>query len=159
MAEDLPKSTTQALPSPPDGGCRVRTAKQYLFCKSGLLCSIICIHYNKIGTFHNLLYHYVQAIIVAISSFLCNGIIFGTINSFGVIYVELKKEFDDSDEAAVKASAVGSMAVGFTFFFSWFSGILSDMFGIRRIAFLGGAVAALGLLLTSFYLNNVRKLK
>jgi len=59
------------------------------------------------------------------ASFLCNGIIFGTINTFGVLFVSLKKEYA-GDEAATKASIVGSMAIGATFFLSMLSGIMAD---------------------------------
>jgi len=60
-----------------------------------------------------------------IASFLCNGIIFGIINTFGVFFVSLKEKYK-GDEAATKAAIVGSMAIGATFFLSSLSGVLAD---------------------------------
>ncbi|XP_059084168.1 monocarboxylate transporter 10-like isoform X2 [Tigriopus californicus] len=93
--------------------------------------------------------------LVLIASFLTNGIIFGTINSFGVIFVYLCEQYHDDKAAATKASLVGSVAVGATFFLSPVSGILADQFGIRKTAFFGGFVAFLGMLLSSFFVNHI----
>ena len=87
---------------------------------------------------------------------LCNGIIFGTINSFGVLYVEVLKLYADDSDASSKASLIGSMAIGFTFLLSSVSGVLADKFGIRLIAFIGGLLATLGMLLSSFFLHRVK---
>ncbi len=92
-----------------------------------------------------------------LASFLCNGIMFGTINSFGVLYVALQKQFSDDPEAATKVSLAGSLAIGTTFFLSPVSGILSDRFGIRRTACFGGFVATLGMFLSAFSLNHVSR--
>jgi MCP family monocarboxylic acid transporter-like MFS transporter 10 len=93
-----------------------------------------------------------------ICSFLCNGIIFGLINSYGVIYVALKNEFDEEgiENSEMKASFVGSLLVGSTFVLSPISGVLADCFGIRNTAFLGGFIATLGVFLSSFCIHNVR---
>ena len=93
-----------------------------------------------------------------ICSFLCNGIIFGLINSYGAIYVALKNEYDqdlENQNSEMKASFVGSLLVGSTFVLSPISGVLVDRFGIRNTAFLGGFIATFGVFLSSFYVNNV----
>merc|ERR1712135_99985 len=62
----------------------------------------------------------VRAWIVMICSFLCNGIIFGLINSYGAIYVALKNQYDQekSESSETKASFIGSLLVGSTFILS-----------------------------------------
>ena len=37
--------------------------------------------------------------VVCFASFWTNGTVFGTLNTFGVIYVEMMKEFENSDDA------------------------------------------------------------
>ena len=98
-----------------------------------------------------------QAWTVMICSFLCNGIIFGLINSYGAIYVALKNEYDQegSQNSEMKASFIGSLLVGSTFVLSPISGVLADRFGIRNTAFLGGFIATFGVFLSSFYVTNV----
>lgn len=95
-----------------------------------------------------------QAWLVMICSFLTNGVIFGIINSFGVIFVYLKDRFGDDSDAATKASLIGSSAIGTTFFLSAVSSILVDKFGIRTTAFCGGLIAFLGMYLSSFCLDS-----
>lgn len=97
-----------------------------------------------------------RAWLVMIASFLCNGILFGVINTYSVIYVDLQKklEADGVAEASSKASLVGSLAIGSTFFFSPLAGIITDRIGIRWTTFVGGAMAAGGMLLSS-YCNSV----
>ncbi|KAJ4451598.1 hypothetical protein ANN_03067 [Periplaneta americana] len=51
-------------------------------------------------------------------------------------------------------SLVGSLAIGSTFFFSPLAGIITDRIGIRWTTFVGGAMAAGGMLLSS-YCNSV----
>ena len=90
-------------------------------------------------------------------SFMCNGIVFGIVNSSGQIFealVEMYHKQNDPD-AATKASLVGSMQIGATFALSPVSGILADKFGIRRTAFFGGFIATLGVFLSSFCIDNV----
>ncbi len=59
-------------------------------------------------------------------------------------------------DAATKASLVGSITVGATFLLSALAGILTDRFGIRKTAFFGGLLATLGMLLSSFFVDRVR---
>ncbi|XP_021937048.1 monocarboxylate transporter 10 isoform X2 [Zootermopsis nevadensis] len=93
-----------------------------------------------------------RAWLVMIASFLCNGILFGVINTYSVIYVDLQKKLEDKGitEASSKASLVGSLAIGSTFFFSPLAGIITDRIGIRWTTFVGGAMASGGMLLSSF---------
>lgn len=95
---------------------------------------------------------------MAVASFLCNGVIFGIINSYGVLFVHLKKGYEDGDDAATKASLVGSLAIGMTFLLSPVSSILVDKFGIRRTAFTGGLIAFLGMLMSAFVIKHVELL-
>ena len=92
-----------------------------------------------------------------VCSFLCNGIIFGLINSYGAIYVALKHQYDleKSENSETKASFIGSLLVGSTFVLSPVSGVLVDRFGIRKTAFIGGLVATTGVFISSFFVDNV----
>ena len=86
---------------------------------------------------------------------LCNGVVFSILNSFGVLFIRLKELYgDDPDFAATKASLVGSVAVGTTFFLSPVAGILADKLGIRLTVLAGSLVAALGMLASSFLVNQ-----
>ena len=89
-------------------------------------------------------------------SFLCNGVIFGIINSSGVLFKYLKEGYKgDPDSAATKASLVASLAIGTTFLLSPISSVLVDKFGIRKTAFFGGFIATLGMFLSSFAVEKV----
>ena len=98
---------------------------------------------------------HLQAWLVVVSSFLCNGIIFGIINSFGTVFVELEKQIKDENPGAagMLASLVGSAAVGATFLLSPISSILTDRFGIRKTAFAGSVLASVGMLLSALCLK------
>ena len=72
------------------------------------------------GNFVKIIYHFIniffQAWLVMISCFLVNGIIFGIINTFGILFVQLKKDMEEAgvadaatkcgenDDAEVKAT-------------------------------------------------------
>ena len=97
-------------------------------------------------------------------SFVINGVIFGTLNSFGTIFVHLKAELemlDDGEEEnstashAARASLVGALAIGSTFILSPVAGILGDRYGLRWTAICGGVIATLGMLLSSMVIHNV----
>ncbi|XP_011555926.3 monocarboxylate transporter 10 [Plutella xylostella] len=98
-----------------------------------------------------------RAYLVLIGSFLTNGLLFGVINSFGVIYVDLEKILvtEGVHNAGTRASLVGSLAMGTTFFLSPLSGTLTGFLGLRMTAVLGGSLATAGLLLSSFVYKNV----
>ena len=79
--------------------------------------------------------------------FLVNGIIFGIINTFGILFVEPKKEMvaNGVEDASAKCSLVGSLTIGTTFFLSFLVGILSDKIGLRATAVLGACLATTGM--------------
>ena len=88
---------------------------------------------------------------------MCNGIIFGIINSFGTVFValenKLKKDNPDEDVAGMLASLVGSAAVGATFLLSPVSSIFTDKYGIRKTSFVGSVLATIGMLLSAICLE------
>ena len=90
---------------------------------------------------------FVQAWLVMSACFLVNGIIFGIINTFGILFVELKKEMvkNGVEDASAKCSLVGSLTIGTTFFLSFLVGILSDKIGLRATAVLGSCLATTGM--------------
>ena len=92
-----------------------------------------------------------------LASFLCNGVIFGFINSYGTIYVAMKNRYEEDgfENSDTRASLLGSLLIGATFLMSPISGLLVDHIGIRKTAFLGGLLATLGAFLSSITLDNV----
>lgn len=46
-----------------------------------------------------------RAWLVMIASFLCNGILFGVINTYSVIYVDLQKKLEDNGVAEASSKA------------------------------------------------------
>ena len=96
---------------------------------------------------------------VVLGSFLTNGLIFGLINSYGVIFDLIKDHFNsDSTRANLSASSIGSLAVGMTFFCSFISSILCESIGIRSTALLGAIIATLGLVAASFATSLIHML-
>ena len=85
--------------------------------------------------------------LVMVACFLVNGIIFGIINTFGILFVRLKQVMEESgvEDASAKCSLVGSLTIGTTFFLSFIVGILSDKIGLRATALLGSCLATLGM--------------
>ena len=61
-------------------------------------------------------------------AFLVNGIVFGIINTFGILFLKLKSrlEAEGDPDAAFKCSLVGSLAIGSTFSISFLAGVLVD---------------------------------
>ncbi|XP_076033621.1 monocarboxylate transporter 10-like isoform X2 [Oratosquilla oratoria] len=98
-----------------------------------------------------------RALFVMVGSFLCNGIIFGTINSSGVLYAEVNTQLEKAGvtNPGLKTSVMTSSAIGVTFALSMFSGILTDRLGIRLTTFIGGALAAAGMFCSSFYYDRI----
>lgn len=97
-----------------------------------------------------------HAWIIVVACFLTNGILFGICNCFGILYVYFKKELEQAGtkDATVIASLVGSLSIGTTFLVSPVAGIMIDSFGLRRTAMLGGIIATVGMLASSFACNN-----
>ncbi|XP_054271482.1 monocarboxylate transporter 10 [Macrosteles quadrilineatus] len=98
-----------------------------------------------------------RAWLVMLASFFCNGVIFGVINCYSVIYVDLQKRLDDEgvSDSSSKAALVGSLTIGTTFFLSPIAGILTDKIGIRLTTFIGGLLATGGMFLSSFCTHSV----
>ncbi|RZC41675.1 monocarboxylate transporter 10 [Asbolus verrucosus] len=98
-----------------------------------------------------------RAWLVMIGSFFCNGILFGVINSYSVLYEEFHRSLKEkgSKNPTSEAALVGSLAMGTTFFVSAVAGVLTDYIGLRRTTFLGGLIAAGGMFLSSFCVDNI----
>ncbi|XP_052843845.1 monocarboxylate transporter 10 isoform X2 [Drosophila gunungcola] len=98
-----------------------------------------------------------RAWLVMVSAFLCNGIIFGFINTYGVIHSLLSDRLTKlgDPEASSKAALIGSLAIGTTFLFSTVAGCLTDKIGLRLTTFAGGVLTTGGLLLSSFCTENI----
>ncbi|XP_017103178.2 monocarboxylate transporter 10 isoform X1 [Drosophila bipectinata] len=101
-----------------------------------------------------------RAWLVMVSAFLCNGIIFGFINTYGVLHSLLTDRLTElgDPEASSKAALIGSLAIGTTFLFSTVAGCLTDKIGLRLTTFAGGVLSAGGLLLSSFFTENISAL-
>ncbi|KYN17202.1 PREDICTED: monocarboxylate transporter 10 isoform X2 [Trachymyrmex cornetzi] len=101
-----------------------------------------------------------RAWMIMVGSFTINGVLFSIINSYSLIYQELQKRLIEAGETEVssKAALVGSLTIGTTFFLSPVAGILTDKFGIQTTTFVGGAIASVGLLLSSLLTAKVELL-
>jgi len=98
--------------------------------------------------------------LVMTACFLTNGIIFGIINTFGVLFVKLRSDMEEAGEedAAFKCSLVGSLTIGFTFFFSFVVGVIADKIGLRTTAVLGGVIATLGMGISTYFYQSIEVL-
>ncbi|XP_036147224.1 monocarboxylate transporter 10 [Monomorium pharaonis] len=101
-----------------------------------------------------------RAWMIMIGSFTINGVLFSIINTYSLIYPELQKRLTEAGETEVssKAALVGSLTIGTTFFLSPIAGMLTDKFGIQTTTFVGGAIASVGLLLSSLLTDKVELL-
>ncbi|XP_059473732.1 monocarboxylate transporter 10 isoform X2 [Neocloeon triangulifer] len=101
-----------------------------------------------------------RAWLVVLSSFLINGLIFGIINSYSVIYFDLQKNLEANGihDSSYKASLVGSLTIGATFAFSPLAGILTDRLGHRQTTMIGGALAVMGMVMSSLLIKYVKAL-
>nr|QHN70701.1 karmoisin [Limenitis arthemis astyanax] len=102
----------------------------------------------------------IRAYMIVAGSFLTNGLVFGIINSYSVIFSVLKDRLKEANvpDYESKAAFVGSLSLGTTFLLSPISGILTGLMGLRFTAVTGGVIAVLGLLISSFVANNVNAL-
>ncbi|XP_034829296.1 monocarboxylate transporter 10 [Maniola hyperantus] len=98
-----------------------------------------------------------RAYTIILGSFLTNGLVFGIINSYSVIYIVLQKklEAENVSNAGSRAALVGALTMGTTFLLSPVSGVLTSLMGLRCTAVLGGAIAVVGLLISSFIVDYV----
>ena len=101
-----------------------------------------------------------KAWMVMVCSATVNGVIFGILNTFGIIFVQLKENLEAAgvEDAALKCSLVGSLAIGCTFFFSFLAGVLTDRVGLRTTALTGSLLATLGLGLSATFYDNINVL-
>lgn len=95
--------------------------------------------------------------VIMLASFFCNGILFGVINSYGVLYSKFYDKLLSRNvtNASGKAALIGSFSMGTVFFVSPVSGVLTDNIGLRQTTFLGGAIASGGMLLSSFFIDDI----
>ncbi|XP_023934138.2 monocarboxylate transporter 10 [Bicyclus anynana] len=98
-----------------------------------------------------------RAYMIILASFLTNGLVFGIINSYSVIYNVLQKKLIDEkvSNAESRAALVGALTMGTTFLLSPVSGVLTSFMGLRCTAVLGGSIAVVGLILSSFIVDDV----
>ncbi|KAH0546261.1 monocarboxylate transporter 10 [Cotesia glomerata] len=99
----------------------------------------------------------VRAWMILLGSFIINGVLFSIINSYSLMQVQLTEKLKDLGEtsAEAKASLVGSLTIGTTFFLSPIAGILTDKIGIQLTTFIGGLLAFGGMLLSSIFCDDV----
>uniref|UniRef100_A0A2A4J4T8 Major facilitator superfamily (MFS) profile domain-containing protein n=2 Tax=Heliothis virescens TaxID=7102 RepID=A0A2A4J4T8_HELVI len=99
----------------------------------------------------------VRAYMVMIASFIVNGLFFGVINSYSVVYTVLEKQLKNEgvQNSESRAALVGALTMGTTFLLSPVSGVLTGLLGIRQTAVLGGVIASVAMLLSSFFVYNV----
>lgn len=89
--------------------------------------------------------------IVCIASLWVNGIVFGILNSYGILYVSMLKKYGAGDpNISFKTSWVGSVTIGMTFLMSIFASILADRIGIRKVGCFGGLLCTVGLVSSAF---------
>lgn len=65
------------------------------------------------------------------------------------------EDFVVAHHLEIVSALVGSLTIGTTFFLSPIAGILTDKFGIQITTFVGGAIASVGLLLSSVLTHKV----
>ncbi|KAI0224011.1 Monocarboxylate transporter 10 [Lamellibrachia satsuma] len=89
--------------------------------------------------------------VVCWMSFWTNSVIFGLLNTFGIIYVEMLREFDNGEEdLSFKTSWVGALQISMTFLMSPIVSVLVDLMGIRTTAFAGVVISTTGMFASSF---------
>ncbi|KRT80483.1 membrane transporter [Oryctes borbonicus] len=98
-----------------------------------------------------------RAWLVLLCSFLCNGVIWGVINSYSVLQNEFYENLHSKNDtqASSKAALVGSLAISATFMISAVAGVLTDLIGLRTTTFVGGILACGGMFLSSFFTENI----
>jgi len=98
--------------------------------------------------------------LVLLGCFLVNGIIFGIINTFGILFVKLIQEMEKAgvEDATSKCALIGSLSIGQTFFLSFLVGILSDKIGLRLTSIIGSVLATLGMGLSAWLYQRIEVL-
>ncbi|PZC84125.1 hypothetical protein B5X24_HaOG205847 [Helicoverpa armigera] len=99
----------------------------------------------------------IRAYSVMVASFVINGLVFGVINSYSVVYPVLQANLEKQgvSNSESRAALVGALSMGTTFFLSPLSGVLTGVLGLRLTAILGGIISCTAMLLSSFFVYNV----
>ncbi|CAH1271591.1 SLC16A12 [Branchiostoma lanceolatum] len=84
---------------------------------------------------------------VVLAVFVICACTMGVTRSFGVFFIEFTAQFN---QPATSTSWVISVAMAITFGGAIFGGMFGTMFGFRPVAMVGGVLAAVGCILTSF---------
>jgi len=85
------------------------------------------------------------------AAFVVQWIVLGTMNNFGILYVELLQGFEGADSSTV--SWIGSITYGMMFLLGPITTSLCQKYGCRLIGFVGGLIAGCGCFLASFSPN------
>ncbi|XP_034265061.1 monocarboxylate transporter 10 [Pantherophis guttatus] len=90
--------------------------------------------------------------VVMLASMWCNGTVFGIQNSCGILFKSLLTEFGDPEDEQLRfrTALVNSLSMGMIFFCSPIVSVFTNIFGCRKVAVVGAAVAFVGLLSSSF---------
>ncbi|XP_058422436.1 monocarboxylate transporter 10 isoform X2 [Diceros bicornis minor] len=90
--------------------------------------------------------------LVMLAAMWCNGSVFGIQNACGVLFVSMLKTLGSKDDDLMifKTAWVSSLSMGMIFFCCPIASVFTDIFGCRKTAVLGAAVAFIGLLSSSF---------
>ncbi|XP_070352740.1 monocarboxylate transporter 10 isoform X2 [Equus asinus] len=90
--------------------------------------------------------------LVMLAAMWCNGSVFGIQNSCGVLFVSMLKTLGSTDDDLMvfKTAWVSSLSMGMIFFCCPIVSVFTDIFGCRKTAVVGAAVAFIGLLSSSF---------
>ncbi|OAF69187.1 hypothetical protein A3Q56_03063 [Intoshia linei] len=92
--------------------------------------------------------------LVCFASFLCNGLVFGMINTFGIVYDTLVGR-DNGKVASLKTSIVGGLPNALLFLSSAVAGMLIQTIGIRKTSAIGITLCVLALVISSFTSNSI----
>ncbi|OAF69386.1 hypothetical protein A3Q56_02872 [Intoshia linei] len=101
---------------------------------------------------------YITPFFICLTSFLTNGIIFGFLNSYGLIYQYLIIENKHDENIAIKASTLGSLKNGVLFLFAGISSILCKKIGLRPTCVIGIFLSVFTLIGSSFLVHNINAL-
>lgn len=98
--------------------------------------------------------------IVCFTAFWTNGVIFGILNSFGVLLVDIIAMYEKQGmvHSTFKSTWIGSVCIGTTFLLSSLSSYMTDQWGIRKTAALGGLMAWSGMFTSSFVCSSLPSL-
>ncbi|CAF0980612.1 unnamed protein product [Brachionus calyciflorus] len=93
--------------------------------------------------------------IVCITSGYCFGILIGMLNNYALIYVELERLYDQTENHVTYIGWIGSMAIGVQYIFCVLGSLLVDLYNPLKIGLLGSILSTLSLILCAF-VNNLK---